>query len=557
MVTFASLPPHLIVYVIQLLPIPCIASIACVSRRLKILAYSDAVYARKLVLLGLKVDEIALDNDMDKIASQMKQLPGGHLLTSDTGYFINGSYWSNTPLQQPNENEKSRQQVVRANQNERELHGILKTGEKLKIETGTCFRLENSSDSPPNPPITNNIVIQSIPANNIATNNIATNKIPNNTIAQTQDGMQKLIVGAGGLNQRKNKPLFKGGSSDSQVISTLQMTKRKVLRRIVSSLREYYFDFKTKQKDSKLFKDYQDIQVLGSMLNKLKLLHKASLFEQTSVIEFNLSSAIECFSAAVLGQFERAYDEMDVESMKNAALALYNLDGGSACVQLCIAKNSVFYNDPSNYSPMSLSFTEKQSASAIVKEISDMKSDLKSNSESNSKSNSESNSESNSKSNPRVRSASQKGVINAHDFEEYIVNIRNVCQEQCKLSSLVFLPQMNAMTLFASKIFEDSVLECLNIVLARSKSSDTIEGFLDTFAIVLMNVEKLIEFLQENHTNTDSIKQSVVRLVELYTEKYIQWELDTMKSKFNLELSKWNAEVRFFEGFLIISLEIT
>ena len=90
-ITFSILPPDLIARIFTFLPISSFPSLACVSRRFKIILNGDNVYEAKLRMLGLEDLEISLkteDETMNNLNERIKLLPGGHLLPAGKRYLV-------------------------------------------------------------------------------------------------------------------------------------------------------------------------------------------------------------------------------------------------------------------------------------------------------------------------------------------------------------------------------------------------------------------------------------------------------------------------------------
>lgn len=309
-----SLPPDLVARVFALLPVKDLATVACVSRRFKVLAYSDAVYEPKLRMLEIASFLSPTGESTDSselLATKLKQLPGGQFLPGTSKYLETGSMFS-APMTGVSESENR--------------------------DTLPAIPAVNTD-----PPKQTQQIVAALP--DMRTSN--------------------LIIGAGGLKAALAKAKAEQTDSKKKVKKTLGLghlrlspglvmkgshrTAREEFRNVYIHLAPYYFDFRGKSKESKLFKDYKDWIEIGAMLYRLKLFDDARFVDEKDEICFSLETTVEWFESMVIGSFERAYDRHDLEEMRKCASASYQLNGGMACVNVFISKNPVFFD--STYNP--------------------------------------------------------------------------------------------------------------------------------------------------------------------------------------------------------------
>lgn len=217
-----------------------------------------------------------------------------------------------------------------------------------------------------------------------------------------------------------------------------------------------------------------------------------------------MSTAQEWFEAFLLGKFELSYDENNVSEMRESALALYNLGVGSTAAQLFVAKNPIFFDTTLN---PTLIANKLSQASAV-----------------------------------------STGYGLAIEFAEFMDQRLKSCRTQVSIISQVFVPEIEAMTIFANKVFEESIGDYLIFVLKVSKEKETSLIYLHTLASTVYCCTQFLDFLKTNgqvDVNTKEIKESIISILKPYTEKYIGLELDNIQKKMMIEVQQWDKNVLF------------
>ncbi|KAJ3190861.1 F-box protein: endocytic membrane traffic, recycling ReCYcling 1, partial [Dinochytrium kinnereticum] len=219
---------------------------------------------------------------------------------------------------------------------------------------------------------------------------------------------------------------------------------REAFKTLYSELSPYYFDFKGRQKDSKVFRDHKDLVMVASLLRRLRLFSQAKFILDMEEVNFSLETTIEWFESMILGQFERAYDAKNVAEMRRNAQACFHLNGGAACINLFISKNPIFYDqtfNPSLIPNLGVSLPKDASAAKTA-----------------------------TPSQPLLQAV---GYDLADEFAKFMDHLLTSCKEQAGVVAKVFEPEMDAMTAFVNKVFEDSIAEYLTAVLATAKERET------------------------------------------------------------------------------------
>ena len=475
--TIFSLPPDLIIRVFTFLPVPTLPTVACVSRRFKVLVYNDDLYEPKLKALGIEDTNVSASGsnaaDEANLVARLRQLPGGHLLPGSTKYVGTGSMWGEVVADGVAESEPKSLDAIES-----------KSEEEVVVGSST-------TSSPPMTPGEEKRITAALPGHK----------------------KSSITVGAGGLKQA-GKPQASAVIGASAKLSTIRAGKgsRDLFRQIYTDLLPFYLDFRNRQKDSKLFKEFKDVTEIATVLRRVRIFSRAKFIDNTEDIDFALDTTIEWFESMILGQFERAYDTQNTKEMQRNATAAFQLNGGSACVQVFISKNPIFFDETFNPSLVS---SKLPSAGG-----------------------------------PAV------GYALADDFAKYSDHMLNNCRKQAHIISQVFVPELDAMTLFVNKVFEDSIAEYLSAVLAAARGKEGLGIYVHTLATAVHCCTQFLEFIANNDAGVavqvERVRSSVTNIFKPYTEGYIKEELDHVRRKFDAELEKWANRVWFKDDILVV-----
>ncbi|KAI8822966.1 exocyst complex component Sec10-domain-containing protein [Fimicolochytrium jonesii] len=520
--TIASLPPDLVIRTFTFLPVADLSSVARVSRRFKILAYNDEVYEPKLRALqvgtteesaGAGQDDAAgKENDasglVELLSTRLRQMPGGHMLPGSTKYLETGTLWGSLTDKDDSIQEEGSDKPVAA---EAVTPGHdLPTPVTPSLEKAAAIAIpEDEADISVEAPL------EDLPEDDEASARPSTNAevpaapLPISPVSPQQLSItsalptsrsSNITIGQGGLKglERQSSRVSVGSVKRAPRLST--QNAREIFKQMYINLSPYYYDFRKRQKDSKVFKDFKDLSEVAMILRKLKLFSEAHFVPSSDDIQFALDTTIEWFESMLLGQFERAYDGKNLKEMKRNAYAAYFLNGGGAVIQLFISKNPVFF-DPT-YNP-----------ALIINKV------------------------------PMAGTAPAAGYTLADDFAKFSDYTLNNCREQARVIAQVFPAQADALTLFVNKVFEDSVAEYLSGVLAASKEREGLGVYLHTLATGIYCCMQFAEFIAHNDAGvpvqTDKLKDVVMEICKPYTSTYMKLELEHMNGKFHKELSKW------------------
>ncbi|KAJ3117973.1 F-box protein: endocytic membrane traffic, recycling ReCYcling 1 [Phlyctochytrium bullatum] len=519
--TLSSLPPDLIIRIFTFLPVPDLPRVAGCSRRLKILVYNDDVFEHKLRVMGMLdagtgpvgVDEAEIAA-VNKLSSRLKQLPGGNMLPGGTKYLESGTMWDGTSpvsVEPPEEATPSTgDQLFASGSAESNTSGG--QGDLLGLDITKAGGDETTAAAP---------APEGSPAQRI-------------TAALPQIKKSAITIGSGGLQAAgKSASATSIGAKrniDPYKVNVLKslngVRPRDAFRSMYSELAPYYLDFRTKQKDSKVFRDFKDLIEVGSMLRRIRRFSQAKFILDMDEVNFSLETTIEWFESMVLSQFERAYDTKNMAEMRRNALACFELNGGAAVINLFISKNPIFYDQTFNPSLIP-SLTIARPASPVKQAAPAGKTPA-----------------AEPEPTPSAPLLQSTGYALADDFAKFMDQLLTSCKEQAVIVGRVFEPEMDAMTAFVNKVFEDSIAEYLQAVLTTARERETSGIYLHTLATAVHCCTQFLEFIAaaEPGVRVETVKvtQSIITLFKPYTDKYIDLEVKHLGKRFDAELKRWN-----------------
>lgn len=315
----------------------------------------------------------------------------------------------------------------------------------------------------------------------------------------------KIIIGSGGLKafKRKEKQNLVVGRSRTHSNVKSSKSAKELFKEVYVKLYEYYMDFRVDQRDSKVFQDYQNNIEIGAILAKLRLFSRARFIPECDDINFALETAIEFFESTILGDFEKAYDRNDVNEMRKNALASYELNGGLNTVNVFIAKNPIFFDHTFN-------------PSLVASKL------------------------------PSVGGPAV-GYALADEFAAYMDHMLTNCKRQAELVSQVFVPQVDALTLFVNKVFEDSISEYLSAVLLAAKGREGLCIYLHTLATSVYCCTQFLDFISNNpyHVKVDisKLRLAITSIFSPHTNDYMIQELKHLNVKIEKELKAFGSRV--------------
>ncbi|GES73710.1 secretion pathway protein Sls2/Rcy1 [Rhizophagus clarus] len=273
---------------------------------------------------------------------------------------------------------------------------------------------------------------------------------------------------------------------------------RSSFKKIYLELLPYYLDFKHRRKDSRLFKEYNDPSDQSKMLARLLSFGKLNITLDSEQINNALETTIEYFENSALHHFELAYNAQNISEMQKWATILLNLNGGLACIQVFIQKNSIFFDHL--YDPMD-NFT--------------------------------------------CLSISNLGELNYMQMTEFFNYVEEEIKKQALLISQIFPQDADVFYTFVERVVEDVIIEYISIFLEESYKRD-IMLYLKTVVAAhqrCIHVAKVLWKDAKPGLTKIRAEDLIYQMFEPFMDKYLKEELNYVKIQSGEEVEKWNQKL--------------
>ncbi|KAJ3121727.1 F-box protein: endocytic membrane traffic, recycling ReCYcling 1 [Physocladia obscura] len=575
--TLTGLPPDVVTRVFAQLAVADLGRVARTARRAKVLAYSDDVYLPRLRALDVLCSNATAgtasssaaasthnnntnanysnssstnaesnfdtnDPAVATLATRLKMLPGG-LSLGNTTYLQTGSLFAHSNADSFSFSSTTSVTSSTSNNsafNPNDYHNHTSNNSSSSISISKSVQSPSDSLSPAS---TTAQSATDIDVSNPTT--AASSPSSKNKISPTLPQMKKsnIVIGAGGLkaagksssaisiggggsnNAANNRSKSPSSLSRNQKQSTTKLTAhstsikvnhmkyyphlknlrpREAFKQIFLELRPYYLDFRTHSKDSKVFRDHSNLSQVSTLLARLTRFASASLISNCDDVNLALETTIEWFESMLLGQFERAYDAKDLSEMRRNASAAFELNDGHAAVVLFCAKNPIFFDQAFNPSLVAAKLPN------II-----------------------------------TSTAEARGYALADDFAQFMEHTLDSCTIQAKIVAQVFVPEMDAMTWFVSKVFEDSISEYLTAVLTAARDGEGVAIYLHTLATSVHCCDQFLGLVAiadpKVQIRTNVIRNAMKNIFEKDWAKYVDVEMEHLGRRIDAELKKWNT----------------
>ncbi|KAH9272743.1 hypothetical protein BASA83_004945 [Batrachochytrium salamandrivorans] len=308
-----SLPPDLLVNIIACLPVADLSTLARASRRFKVLSYSDDVYT-------LHTTTVVADGNSssDDLVARLRQFPGGQYLPTATKYLETGSLFSTAATMNTAaaDDQMSLQLPSSSPPTASDASLLLLTRLLLALQSISPKSLMRSIST--SPATLSGQKSPSLDPNQKLAEPKTQMQVPQQ-ISSTLPDMRNptIIIGAGGLKaalakqmlQKHNIPsgspamgrsAFHSQSHGMGISGPAGKTTRIQFKQVYEQLAPLYFDFRHKQKDSKLFLENKELPAIGALLRRLRLFDRAGFVHNSDDISFSLETTIEWFESMFL-----------------------------------------------------------------------------------------------------------------------------------------------------------------------------------------------------------------------------------------------------------------
>ncbi|CAI2192373.1 20582_t:CDS:10, partial [Funneliformis geosporum] len=273
---------------------------------------------------------------------------------------------------------------------------------------------------------------------------------------------------------------------------------RTAFKKIYRELLPYYLDFRHRRKDSRLFKEYNDPADQAKMLARLYSFGQINITLDSEQINSALETTIEYFENSALHHFELAYNVNNAAEMQKWAAILLNLNGGSACIQVFIQKNSIFFDHL--YNPLD-NFT--------------------------------------------YGSTSYLNELSHASMKEFFKYVEEEIKKQAVLINQVFPQDADVFYTFVERVVEDVIIEYISVLLEEARNRD-MSLYLKTTVAAHQRCLKVIKVLwQEAKPGLTKIRAEdlMYLMFERFMDKYLKEELNYVKAQSEEEIEKWNQKL--------------
>ncbi|CAG8529642.1 9743_t:CDS:10 [Funneliformis caledonium] len=273
---------------------------------------------------------------------------------------------------------------------------------------------------------------------------------------------------------------------------------RTAFKKIYRELLPYYLDFRHRRKDSRLFKEYNDPADQAKMLARLINFGKINITLDSEQINGALETTIEYFENSALHHFELAYNVNNTTEMQKWAAILLNLNGGSACIQVFIQKNSIFFDYL--YNPLD-NFT--------------------------------------------YGSTSHLSELSYASMKEFFNYVEEEIKKQAILINQVFPQDADVFYTFVERVVEDVIIEYISKLLEKARNKD-ISLYLKTTVAAHQRCIKVIKVLwQEAKPGLTKIRAEdlMYQMFEPFMDNYLTEELNYVRAQSEEIIEKLNQKL--------------
>ncbi|CAG8765267.1 37000_t:CDS:2, partial [Racocetra persica] len=272
---------------------------------------------------------------------------------------------------------------------------------------------------------------------------------------------------------------------------------REIFKKIYIALLPYYIDFRTKRKDSRLFKEYTDPSNQAKMLARLTNFGKLNVTYDSDEINSNLETIVEYFENSALHHFELAYDAHNLNEMKKWAAMLLNLNGGITCIQHLIEVSTLILKIKSKFRSI------------------------------------------------RQIPALSNEELNFAPMSEFFSYVEDELKKQAPLIDKIFPPDTGVFHNFVERVFEDLITDYISQVLEEARNRDIIL-YLKTVVAAYNRCTHVAEVLwKEVEPSMDKInaENMMHHMFEIFMNEYLRTEFATVKSQCDEQIEKWNQKL--------------
>lgn len=304
-----------------------------------------------------------------------------------------------------------------------------------------------------------------------------------------------------------------------KIIKSPKAAKYQVLK-IHACMIDYYTDLQSNKPydQLKLFKEFQTPEDQAKILSNLLKYNKVDLNEDTRTITRDKINAIlEIFENALLRELEIHFDIEDYEKTSQFVKILIDLKNQQTLIDFFLQK-SIFDNEDSRFFNL-----EAFNADQFYKEISDTRNDRLTDAVNDDKDN------------------KIKYTIDFQKFDEFIVDLANMFNEEARIIDLIFPQTVPMMYKVSEELVSNHLMELSMLIIDASKSKG---NYLQVVPYLYDKLSKdLISKLQKSDNMGESYHTLLHELIDMLFEsfaiEYMRDEILDFKNYSNENIDNW------------------
>ncbi|KAI9767524.1 MAG: F-box protein: endocytic membrane traffic, recycling ReCYcling 1 [Candelina submexicana] len=271
--------------------------------------------------------------------------------------------------------------------------------------------------------------------------------------------------------------------------------------RIYGVLGPFYFDLARSKShsDPVIFRAYRDPEQQAQMLAQLKVFAKSDMAQGWQQREEKLDAIIAIFENAVLREFEKGYEDGDVQGrMKKYANVLVTLNGGQAGIELFVQKTPIISERAKLGNPMN-----------CLKEAS-------------------------------------SGNISLEPSHNFFSNLSSALNEQTHVIEQIFPDSTNVVIPLLERLGEDVIAEYVTPLFDEAHQRD-IESYLKAVSGLYEQSLRFARSLELGTTHREDalyqLREVLAKVFEPHVDLYLQEELEFFNKRSDAEVRSWETKL--------------
>lgn len=321
------------------------------------------------------------------------------------------------------------------------------------------------------------------------------------------ESMSKMADGFETMNMAPS-PSRTSFNDPAEILDVLKRVKsvrghaREEYGKVYGALAPFYFDLAraTSHTEPIVFKAFRDPEGQARMLANLDIFRQSDWSSGWLEREERLRNMIVLFESAVLREFEQGYEFWDVDGrMKRYAHVLHNLNGGSAAMQLFIAKHPTFDERESFGNPIDC-----------------------------------------------INGAPSRDDVTLEPSRMFFERLSKKVNEQSELISRIFASAPVVFWEYVDKVREDIIMDYTNALLDETHDR-SLQAYLKAASGLFEQCMAFVRSLQppkgSQGTIEDHAKEVSLKVFEPHLDLYLQEELDSFTKHVEREVTNWDQKL--------------